>query len=449
MWEPGGGAAQRAFAVQLPAPPPAAAARPGAFPPLPLHRHHFYAPAPPVRATRQPYHPACAPQLLAAPDWRPPTRVTHCLTPPLVLSRPHACPPAAVAIFNQDLGAGMGASRTETYYRKAMVAKMVFGADGQTLTATSEEYSRRTAMVKPRGGAGRAVAAGKAGAVGGKAGGKRGDAAAEEEAAALELAVRSAGAVQDLDGADDGGGEQALPGQGQQVVTTVTAVTISSSSGTSSAATAAHQEHMAAQRQAVAAEAAAAAAAATSAEQQAADAEAVEQQQQQQQQAQQQQAAAEEEAAARQRQQQQEEQQAEQPAEPAGGAEAAEDVEAWWSDVIAPSGERLPKAAKRERDISASLATAGGHGWARQGGGAMPSGVAFSRAAGAALCARASCALCHGWSRAGHRGALPAGAGAGAARCWRRPHRTFTVPTFKPTLCLPLSVPPPLLLSLQ
>lgn len=40
------------------------------------------------------------------------------------------------------LGQEVGGGRTETYYRKALVAKMTFGRNGQTVTATSEEYHR-------------------------------------------------------------------------------------------------------------------------------------------------------------------------------------------------------------------------------------------------------------------------------------------------------------------
>ena len=45
--------------------------------------------------------------------------------------------------------------------------------------------------------------------------------------------------------------------------------------------------------------------------------------------------------------------------EPAGAAAVA----AWYSNIVAVTGERLPKVAQKERDISASLATAGACLW--------------------------------------------------------------------------------------
>lgn len=291
----------------------------------------------------QPHHPAPPPAvlLLGAQVWYP-------LAPLLGLQFPSPRAPlcrgpivrAGVAIFNQELSAGGGASRTETYYRKALVAKMYFGADGQTVTATSEEYSRSTvkeAAARTGAGAARAKAAAAAAAAGE---GGAGAGAAEDDVDALDIHVGAADAMDDhdlegsdLDTSEPAAAESGAQAQGQaqqdpgQVVTTVVTATIASGGAAQQQAQQQQQEQKAAEAKA-AAEAAAAAAAAA-----------------QQQPQQQPQAAAQPAQAAGQPQQQQ--------VDPA-------DVSAWWSDVVSPDGQRVPKPAKRERDISASLASAGG-----------------------------------------------------------------------------------------
>ncbi|EFN56525.1 hypothetical protein CHLNCDRAFT_144148 [Chlorella variabilis] len=266
---------------------------------------------------------------------------------------------AGVAMFNQELGGS--SSRTETYYRKALVAKMYFGDNGQTVTATSEEYSRSTVA---GGGAGaakaKATAAAKAAAgraepraaleldeeeeeweEGGGGGGGAAEAAADED---------EFSSLEDEDEDAHPSSEQQQQQQQRLVTTTVKAtatsdapltVTISATQemeGATAAAAAAAADEQGEEATSTttttttitttqpAAAAGTGAGAAQAAQQPAATA----QQQQQQQQG-------------------------------AAGPEQEDPAEAaasWWSDVVDPSGERLPKAARRERDISASLATA-------------------------------------------------------------------------------------------
>ncbi|KAL4442429.1 hypothetical protein ABPG77_005013 [Micractinium sp. CCAP 211/92] len=245
---------------------------------------------------------------------------------------------AGVAIFNQELSAGGGASRTETYYRKALVAKMYFGADGQTVTATSEEYSRSTVKeAAARTGAGAARAKAAAAAAAGEHG--AGGAADEDDVDTLDIDVGAADAMDDSDlddsdhdtsepaDADAGGQSQGQSQEKQQqgqVVTTVVTATIAAGA----AAQQQPQEQQQQQEQkATEAKAAAEAAAAAAATQQ------------------------QPQSSAQLSPQQQPAAQQQQAVDPA-------DVSAWWSDVISPDGQRVPKPAKGERDISASLASA-------------------------------------------------------------------------------------------
>lgn len=309
---------------------------------------------------------------------------------------------AGVAIFNQELSAGGGASRTETYYRKALVAKMYFGADGQTVTATSEEYSRSTVKeAAARTGAGAARAKAAAAAAAAREQGADG-ASAEKDVDALDAHVGAADAMDDFELSDsdldtsqpaDAEGGELAQGQAQQgqVLTTVVTATISG---------AAAQQQPQVQKDAEAQ--AAAEAAATAA-----------QQQQQQQPASQ---------AAEQQQQ---------PVDPA-------DISAWWSDVVSADGERVPKPGMRERDISASLASAGGHAplaaWLSCTGG-LPCAVVLLQA----LLSAAACPLL-AWLRFfDPPGRPPARAGHLASSSASHPSRRLAVESAAP----PPPPPPP------
>lgn len=197
-----------------------------------------------------------------------------------------------MALFGQEVG---GVGRTETYYRKALVARMYFGANGQqSVAAAAEEVHVRTS------------------------GGEDGNRATLElPASQLGLGVQQQGLAGDA-------GAAAVPDPRlKQPAAEAAAAAAAAQLAASQAAAAA-----AALQAQAAAQAAAAAAAAQQVQQAAAAGVAVVQQE--------------------------EDTWVKEP-EPVGAAA----VSAWYSNIVAVTGERLPKTAQKERDISASLATAG------------------------------------------------------------------------------------------
>jgi hypothetical protein len=262
-------------------------------------------------------------------------------------------------MFNQELGSG--SSRTETYYRKALVAKMTFGNNGQTVTATSEEYSRSTV--------GRAAATKQINTVSAKAQGTK------EQRSALEvppgddepMTVDEEDEFAGLDAGDEEGPvqqqqqDEAEPQQEQQeqqqqqhlAATTAKAaalgsepltVTVSGLPANGDAGVEGEQQDadvLAAMPAATVAAAGldqAASDADSAISQGGADAAASQQ--------------AKQELPEKQQQQQQQQQQSPK-------LSLAEAAAAWWSDIISADGDRLPKVPKKDRDVSASLATAG------------------------------------------------------------------------------------------
>ncbi|PRW51030.1 Dihydrolipoyllysine-residue acetyltransferase component of pyruvate dehydrogenase complex [Chlorella sorokiniana] len=200
---------------------------------------------------------------------------------------------AGLALFGQELSGG---GRTETYYRKALVARMYFGADGQQAVAAAAEEVHRTTT-------------------GGAAGGEDGN------RAALELPGGQLGLGVQQGLAGDAGAAVAPDPRLKQPAAEAAAAAAAAQLAASQAAAAA------AALQAQAAAQAAAAAAAQQVQQAAAAGGAVVQQE--------------------------EDKWVNEP-EPVGAAGVA----AWYSNIVAVTGERLPKAEQKERDISASLATA-------------------------------------------------------------------------------------------